>query len=64
MTKIYKNFQFEHKTKATLELLESEVTIQQLPKKYEVTPKTIRNWKQHFLHNASIAFEPAKVVSE
>lgn len=58
------NFSAEYKTKVVLELLESEVTISQLSKKYEITPKTIQNWKKHFLSNASMAFEPAKVVSE
>ena len=65
MTKKYiKNFSAEYKTNVVLELLESEVTISQLSKKYEVTPKTIQNWKKHFLNNSSMAFEPAKVVSE
>lgn len=65
MTKKHiKNFSAEYKTKVVLELLESEVTISQLSKKYEITPKTIQNWKKHFLSNASMAFEPAKVVSE
>ena len=65
MTKKHiKNFSAEYKTKVVLELLESEVTISQLSKKYEITPKTIQNWKKHFLSNASMAFEPAKVVNE
>lgn len=65
MTKKHiKNFSAEYKTKVVLELLESEVTISQLSKKYEITPKTIQNWKKHFLNNASMAFEPAKVISE
>ena len=65
MTKKYiKNFSAEYKTKVVLELLESELTISQLSKKYEITPKTIQNWKKQFLSNASMAFEPAKVVSE
>lgn len=65
MTKKYiKNFTAEYKTKVVLELLESEETISQLSKKYEITPKTIQNWKKQFLSNASMAFEPAKVVSE
>ena len=65
MTKKYiKNFSAEYKTKVVLELLESEVTISQLSKKYEITTKTIQNWKKQFLSNASMAFEPAKVVSE
>jgi len=44
--------------------MESELTIAQLSKKYEITGKTIQNWKKQFLENASLAFEPAKVVSE
>ena len=65
MTKKYiKNFSAEYKTKIVLELLESELTVSQLSKKYEITPKTIQNWKKQFLSNASMAFEPAKVVSE
>jgi putative transposase len=65
MTKKYiKSFTAEYKTKVVLELLESEETIPQLSKKYEITPKTIQNWKKQFLSNASMAFEPAKVVSE
>ena len=65
MTRKYiKNFTAEYKTKVVLELLESETTISQLSKKYEITPKTIQNWKKQFFNNASVAFEPAKVVSE
>ena len=62
--KYIKNFSAEYKTKVVLELLESELTISQLSKKYEITPKTIQNWKKQFLSNASMAFEPAKLVSE
>ena len=59
-----RNFSAEQKTKIVLELMESELTIAQLSKKYEITGKTIQNWKKQFLENASLAFEPAKVVSE
>ena len=58
-----RNFSAEQKTKIVLELMESELTIAQLSKKYEITGKTIQNWKKQFLENASLAFEPAKVVS-
>ena len=45
MTKKYiKNFSAEYKTKVVLELLESEVTISQLSKKYEVIPITLNNY--------------------
>lgn len=59
-----RNFGAEEKTKIVLELLKEESTIAQLSRKYEVTGKTIQNWKKQFLENASLAFEPAKVVSE
>ena len=65
MTKRYKkNFSAEYKTKVVLELLESEITISQLSKKYAIMPKTIQNWKKQCLSNAAMAFELAKVVSE
>ena len=65
MTRKYvRNFSAEYKTKIVLELLESEETISQISKKYEITAKTIQNWKKQFINNASMAFEPAKVVSE
>lgn len=57
-------FSAEQKTKIVLELLKEEQTIAQLATKYSVTAKSIHNWKAQFLANASLAFEPAKVVSE
>ncbi len=59
-----RNFSAEEKTKIVLELLKEEVTISQLSSKYEVSSNSISHWKKQFLSNASIAFEPAKVVSE
>jgi putative transposase len=59
-----RNFSAEEKTKIVLELLKEESTIAQLSAKYEITSKSIQNWKKQFLENASLAFEPAKVVSE
>jgi putative transposase len=40
-----------------LELLSEAQTISQLATQYNVTPKTIQNWKKQFLSNASRAFE-------
>ena len=59
-----RNFSSEAKTKIVLEMLKEELTIAQLSAKYEVTGKTIQNWKRQFLDNASLAFEPAKGASE
>lgn len=59
-----RNFSAEMKTKIVLEMLREELTVSQLSAKYEVTNKTIQNWKRQFINNASLAFEPAKAVSE
>ena len=54
----------EQKTKIVLELLKEDQTINQLATKYQITAKSIQNWKKQFLENASLAFEPAKAVQE
>ena len=59
-----RNFSAEQKTKIVLEILESEKTLAEISKQYEVKSKTLQNWKKQFLEDASLAFEPAKVVSE
>ena len=59
-----RNFTAEVKTKIVLEMLKEESTTAQLSAKYEVSAKTMQNWKKQFLNNASLAFEPAKAVSE
>ena len=50
--------------KIVLELIKEEQTASQLASKYQVTAKTISNWKKQFIENMAIAFEPAKAVSE
>jgi len=57
-------FSAEQKTKIVLELLKEDQTIAQLASKYQITTKSIQNWKKQFLENAAIAFEPARAVSE
>lgn len=57
-------FRAEEKSKIVLELLKEESTIAQLSVKYEISGKTLQNWKKQFLENAPLAFEPAKAVSE
>ena len=54
----------EQKTKIVLELLKEEETIAQIATKYKITSQSIAKWKKQFLENASLAFEPAKVVQE
>jgi putative transposase len=62
--KQFRNFTAEVKTKIVLEMLKEESTTAQLSTKYEVSAKTMQNWKKQFLNNAPLAFEPAKAVSE
>ena len=57
-------FSAEQKTKIVLELLKEDQTVAQLATKYQITAKSIQNWKKQFLENAAIAFEPARAVSE
>ena len=57
------HFSSAEKTKIILDLLREELTLVQLSSKYGVTSKTIQNWKRQFLENASVAFDPSKVVS-
>lgn len=54
----------EKKVQIVLELLKEEQTVGQLAAKYQITAKSIQNWKKQFLENAAIAMEPAKAVSE
>ena len=59
-----KKYTSETKTKIVLEMLREDLTIAQISSKYEISAKTILNWKKQFLDNASLAFEPAKANSE
>jgi putative transposase len=54
----------EKKVQIVLELLKEEQTISQIASKYQITVKTVQNWKKQFLSNAEIAMEPSKAVSE
>ena len=54
------SFSSEQKSKIVLELLKEEQTISQLATKYQVTSKTIGNWKKQFLDNANRVFEDDK----
>jgi len=54
----------EQKTKIVLELLKEEQTIAEIASKYKISSQSIIKWKKQFLENASLAFEPAKVVQE
>lgn len=59
-----RNFSVDVKTKIVLEMIREESTVAELSSKYEVSAKTLHSWRKQFLANASIAFEPAKAISE
>jgi transposase-like protein len=59
-----RNFTSEIKKKIVLEMLKEELTIAQLSAKYEISAKTMGNWKRQFLNNAALVFEPSKSISE
>ena len=54
-------FSSDQKARIVLELLKEEQTIGQLATQYQVTSKTISNWKKQFLENANRAFEDDKI---
>ena len=52
----------ELKVKIVLETLEGEQTINQIASKYNITTKSILNWKKQFLDNASLVFDTSSAT--
>ncbi len=52
------------KAKVVLEVLEAELTLNQIASKYELLPANVKNWKKMFLENMSLAFDKSTVVKE
>jgi len=59
MSRKRRTFSAEFKTKVVLELLSDEMTVAQVASKYEITAKSLADWKKQFLANASLAFDVA-----
>lgn len=57
MSRKRRQFSAEFKTKVVLELLSDEMTVAQVASKYEITAKSLSDWKKQFLANASLAFD-------
>jgi putative transposase len=57
MSRKRKTYSAEFKTKIVLELLSGEQTVAQIASKYEITAKSLTDWKKQFLQNASLAFD-------
>jgi putative transposase len=59
-----KTYSAEFKAKVVLEVLEAELTLNQIASKYELLPANVKNWKKMFLENISLAFDKSAVVKE
>jgi putative transposase len=59
-----KSYSADFKAKLVLEVLEGEKTINEIASAYEVLPVSLKNWKQQFLENMSLAFDKSTVVKE
>ena len=59
-----KTYSAEFKAKVVLEVLEGEMTLNQIASKYELLPANVKNWKKVFLGNMSLAFDKSAVVKE
>jgi len=57
MSRKRKTYSAEFKTKVVLELLAGDQTVAQIASKYEITAKSLTDWKKQFLSNASLAFD-------
>jgi len=57
MSKKRKTFSADLKAKVVLDLLSGEQTIAQIASKYEISAKSLIDWKKQFLGNASLAFD-------
>ena len=63
MSKKKRTFSAKFKTKVVLELLSGDKTQAQIASKYEVNPISLKNWKNKFLENASMAFGLGKATT-
>ena len=59
-----RRYSADFKAKLVLKVLEGDKTINQIASEYEIIPKNLINWKQHFLENMSLAFDKSSVVKE
>jgi len=57
-----KTYSDELKTKVVLELLREENSLSEICSKYEIAPSTLSGWKEQFIKNASMVFNPTKSV--
>ena len=59
-----KTYSADFKAKLVLEVLEGEKAINEIASKYGVLPVSLKNWKNQFLENMTLAFDKSTVVKE
>ena len=64
MSKKRKVYSAEFKSKLVLEVLDGELTLNEIASKYEILPNNLKNWKKQFIENMSLAFDKSAVVKE
>lgn len=64
MSKKRVTYTADFKAKVIIELLEDDITVNEIASKYDLLPKNVHNWKQQFLSNACLAFDKSTVVKE
>ena len=64
MSKKRVTYTADFKAKVIIELLEGDITVNEIASKYDLLPKNVHNWKQQFLSNACLAFDKSTVVKE
>ena len=64
MSKKRPNFTAEFKAKLVLEVLEDTKNINEIANHHEVLPAKLKNWKNQFIDNMSLAFDKSTVVKE
>ena len=59
-----KTYSADFKAKLVLEVLEGEKSINEIASQYGVLPVSLKNWKNQFLENMTLAFDKSTVVKE
>ena len=62
MSKKRKQYSAEYKTKVVLELLRGDLTVAQVASKYDITAKSLGDWKKQFLENNQHIFHHNAVL--
>ncbi|ASG67865.1 hypothetical protein CDV26_05210 [Francisella halioticida] len=64
MSKKRVTYTADFKAKVIIELLEGDMTVNEIASKYDLLSKNVHNWKQQFLSNACLAFDKSSIVKE